>query len=758
MRNRIAHIYDDAQSWRTDGERQSLDTRPKMRLLGLFAAMLLPFLAITGRLAYLQVVLGEQYIAQGEYLAKTVEPIPSRDGRILTSDGRVLAYDVQQFSVYVHYRWLEEPPNGRWLRSQAFSRLSRRERRDKEKLESAKQQVLADRETMWSRLATITKSDSAELSRRRSQIQKRVERIAESVERRRQAQRTSIEEIDATESLADIKHRSWSQRVWAMVVETLTTPPERGNADPIIVKEELDDHEIISGVTLDVAGDIESHSERYPGVRIEVSTRRAYPEGGMAAHVVGSRLNVHAEDIAHRQKQFPEGDPLDYREGDRIGKTGVERTYDTVIRGVRGRRQVFRNRQGEIIRTEDLRQPRVGDDIVLTLDYGLQRHTEELLDRAIRERWELTNVQLTSFASEEAGKQAGGCIVAMDVRTGAILAAASAPRFDLESIINPNPETWAQLMNDPRRPFFPRPAHMTLPPGSVFKALTAIALLESGAVEPRQPFFCRGYLDNPDGHRCFIFRHHGVGHQNVTLKDALSRSCNVYFFDAARRLGPEPILTWAKRFGFGGPSGVDLPGEKAGHLPVPHDDWEKLFRKNNSRRLQRWYPGDTLGLAIGQTRLTVTPIQVARMMAAIANDGQLVTPHVVRDIGTARFGDSDIDNRSRAQTAFPIPGLSRGTLKVIREGLEQVVAHPRGTGHRTVRLKNIAIAGKTGTAEVGSAKGDHAWFAGYVPADKPRVAFCVVLEHAGSGGKFAGPVARELVRGMIERGIVEPDR
>jgi penicillin-binding protein 2 len=289
---------------------------------------------------------------------------------------------------------------------------------------------------------------------------------------------------------------------------------------------------------------------------------------------------------------------------------------------------------------------------------------------------------------------------------------------------------------------------MAIPPGSVFKALSAIALLESHVIDPDAPFGCQGFLRHPNHFRCYIYRHHGVGHGDTRLVDALTRSCNVYFYQAAERLGPKPFVHWARQFGFGRPTGIDLPGERGGNLPDPDP-------AHGQRRLP-WYRGDTLGLAIGQARLTVTPLQIARMMAAIANGGELVTPHVVTTGGAARITGPEVDSAD-ARTRMQTTGALRENLARVREGLSRVVSHPRGTGYKSVRMSQISIAGKTGTAEV-QGHGDHAWFAGYVPADRPRIAFAVVLQHAGTGGKVAGPVARQFVEGLLALGVLKPER
>jgi penicillin-binding protein 2 len=394
--------------------------------------------------------------------------------------------------------------------------------------------------------------------------------------------------------------------------------------------------------------------------------------------------------------------------------------------------------------------------VILSVDVPLQRTAQALLRSALTRR-------PAQHADPDAATS-GGAIVVMDVRTGAVLAAASEPGFDPNAFSRNDTGELKKMLADAAGPMFDRVTRMALPPGSVFKPLTAVALLESG-VDPREPYFCRGYLHQPDRWRCQIFARFGQGHESLGLIDALAYSCNVYFFHHAGRVGPDPLTHWAARFGFGRPTGIDLPDESGGFLPTPLNI--------RSHEGHTWREGDTRALAVGQGSLTATPLQIVRLMAAIANGGYLVTPHVVRSVGLlmdesiSNEEDANADSVSAAN-AFPdeievpapqrIDGLSRQTLGTIREGLQRVVAAPEGTAHDTVYLDDIAIAGKTGTAESGKDREDHAWFAGYVPADAPRVAFVVVLEHAGDGGAEAGPVAQRLVMRMQQLGYFDASR
>ncbi|MBW3541190.1 MAG: hypothetical protein KY476_13055, partial [Planctomycetes bacterium] len=672
---------------------------------------------------------------------------------------RVLAHDVERFAVLINYRWTQEPPDPLWLKRQALERLSRAERADDRKVEAATEAILAERRAMWRRLSELTGVSLAELQSERQAIQNRVERMVAAVEERRGAVHAAAK---AAEPEIPADASAW-ERAWNTVVTTLTTSPERADLDPLTLPEQDANHRLLDGLSLEVAAEIESHPEMFSGLSTERTSRRRYPEQTIAAHVVGVRRPIADEELAARQARFEGDDPLDYRPGDRQGQTGVEAHYERLLRGRRGLRRVVRNGRGEIVASEVVRHPQPGRDLVLTLNLELQRRMEQALDETLGPS--ATTVEEAPVIRDDAS--AGAALVALDVRTGAVLAAVSAPRFDLEVLAEPDADSWRQIVEDPRRPLFDRATRMAVAPGSTFKALTAIALLESG-LDPDATIFCRGYLDTPNRYRCYTYRHYGYGHGDTNLSDALARSCNVYFFSAAREVGPEPLVEWAGRFGFGRPTGIDLPGEEAGTLPAPPRERIRLAAANVDGSLRdpdsgrgatglHWYPGDTLGLAIGQSRLTTTPLQVARLMAAIGGDGRLVTPHVVRGFAQPQTADSS-EQSWPVREAAPIAGLSAETLRRVREGLERVVADPRGTGYKQVRLKEVAIAGKTGTAEVGPGRRDHAWFAGYVPADRPKVAFAVVLEHGGSGGSDAGPLARRLVQELLALGIIEAAR
>ena len=736
MRNRADNPYRTGDAAGRSYADSRIDRHPALRIWGLFGIFLVAVLTIASRMAYVQYSLSDRFAAELDRTVERLEPIPSHNGRIIAADGEVLAEDREIYGLKVHYRWLEEPVDPAWLKGQALARLDRQARRDAQRVAREQQRVVEMRAELWSRLASLLRLDLKDLVARRREIQQRVEHIYQGVEQRR-----SEKWDDSLKQAApDASPKTTWEAGWRAVVAALTTPPVREAVEPLVIREQLDYHLLVSDVSLETRVEIESHLELYPGTRIGVTTRRVYPQGDVAPHLVGYRTPIDEGLVKGRRQQFPQGDPLDYQAGDRVGKMGLERYYERHLRGLRGMRKLVLDRRGEVLRSEVVREPRFGQDLVLSLSLPLQRSAEELLDDVLK----------NEHADETNGKPlpspAGGVLVAIDARTGAVLAAASAPRFDLRLLVERDPTVWKQILADPRKPLFHRATEMALPPGSIFKVLSAVAFLESGRLDPGREFQCQGYLDDPDHYRCLIYRNFGVSHGAINLVDALARSCNVYFFAAARRIGGGPIFDWAARFGFGQPTGIDLPGERSGTLPA---GLSSRASRDSSRN-------QALQLSIGQGKLTVTPLQIARLMAAVANGGNLVVPRLVDSAGPTLIEETESgDAVAGPFDARPIPELSSRTLEWVRLGLAHVVSDRQGTGYKTVRLNEVAIAGKTGTAEQGGQKPDHAWFAGYVPADKPKIAFVVVLESAGSGGHAAGPVARRFVQAMLAHGLLE---
>jgi len=691
-------------------------------------------IAVFSRVVALEWFYGEAYRAEAARPMERTSHAPGVRGRILARDGTVLAYDREILSLAVEYRYLEQPPDARWLEKLARRRLPIKDRRRRERVAAEIDRVRADLTEKDHRLAKLCERTVDDLRRRGAAIQGRVSQISQRVNQRRHER--FMARIGGRGASKPAESSSWLQ--W---LETIAFPPDDETAPQrIAVVEELEHHVVFRDVSLDVVAQIESHPELYPGARIVTERRRTYPAATLAAHVVGHLGPVGADDLLAKADDDERRATIVYAACDEVGKLGAERRFEPILHAASGTEIERTDRGGRWLETEQRQAAGVGRDLVLTIDPALQRTAESLLDSSLLRR-------RAGFKSEQLAS--GGAVIVLDVANGAILASASAPRFD-PNAFSGDSETVTAILNHPGNALFDRVTRMALPVGSVFKVLTAVALIETGTLEAHEPFECRGYLHSPDAQRCQIFRRFGMGHGEVTLVDALARSCNVYFFHHAGEMGPDPLVDWATRFGFGRPTGVDLPEEASGNLPSPVAP--------RAAGGSAWRIRDTQALAIGQSELTATPLQVARLMAAIANGGRLVTPHVAARLGLPESAaDSFDDDRLAAllEVAAPreIAGLSAVTLETVRNGLSRVVASPDGTAHRTTFLDSVAIAGKTGTAETGSGE-DHAWFAGYVPAASPRIAFVVVLEHAGNGGESAGPVVKRLVMRLEELGYL----
>jgi penicillin-binding protein 2 len=687
----------------------TVDPRARLRRLGIGFALLSAIVA--ARVVSLEVVYGDAYRAEAERPIEREIALPAVRGRILAADGTVLAYDEPTVSLAVQYRWFEEPADRDWLRRTARARLSRAERRDEARLAGEQERVLAERRDLHAQLAKLGGMSLAEFDARAGDVQRRVERIAESVNRRQQeafASRTTSDSPDADDS--------WSARARTFLEKVLIAGEPDVPPAHVTVTEELIEHPLCDSLSLAAVAEIEAHPDQYPATRIVHGTRRRYPGGQLAAHLLGY---------------------LGPSDGRQAGQVGIERQYESILRGTPGLLVERSDHGGRRIDQRAAREPVPGRDVVLAVQPAIQRLAEGALDDALTLR--------RRMATGRDDEDAGGAIVVLDVERGQVLAAASAPRFDPHDLADAREsQRW---LADPAKPLFDRPLKMAIPPGSVFKTLTSIALLESGTVAPDQPFECRGYWQRPDRQRCLIFKQHGIGHGQVDLRTALATSCNVYFFHFANELGPESLIDWTLRCGFGQRTGIDLPGEMRGFVPTPANvgSWSK----------ERWSRADTQALAIGQSALAVTPLQIARLMAAVANGGRLVTPRVATGLALSESpADATDESVIVPGEQRPIEGVHASTLKAVRAGLEAVVNDPQGTAHKTADDPTVSLAGKTGTAETGAGHGDHAWFAGYAPADRPQVAFVVVLEHAGSGSETAAPIAKRLVLELARRGLL----
>ncbi len=476
---------------------------------------------------------------------------------------------------------------------------------------------------------------------------------------------------------------------------------------PVTVRENLD---------WKTAARIEVNAPDLPGIMIDVGQSRSYPHGADLAHVLGYVAAVSPDDQT--------GDPLLELPGFRVGKAGLEKIHDLALRGKGGSSQVEVNAYGRVIRELERREGEPGAEVQLTIDMGLQR-----------------------MVSERLGEESAAAVV-LDIHTGEVLAMASTPAYDPNAFNKglSSPE-WQALVSNPRAPLTNKAIAGRYAPGSTFKMAVLLAALEKGIVTEDSEVFCSGFMELGNA-RFHCWKKHG--HGLVNAKSAITQSCDVYFYEIARRTGIERIAAMAKRLGFGSQLGVDLPGERAGLVPTPK--WKRGALEAG------WQKGETVITGIGQGYLLVTPLQLAIMTARLVNGGFAVTPSLTRAVSRAAPG------KNEASVPFESLNLRPRHLDLVREAMNDVMNSPFGTARRArIDKPEWAMGGKTGTVqvrritkaerEVGVIKNkdlpwkerDHALFVGFAPIDNPRYAVSVVIEHGGSGSKAAAPIARDIL-------------
>jgi penicillin-binding protein 2 len=687
----------------------------------MMAAFFALSLTVYGRLIALELKDGPDYRSQAEAPIVRRHSTAAVRGSILARDGTPLAYDQPTISLALQYRWLQEPADDRWLRRTARGRLTAAERRDPKHVAAETQAVLAERRELWHKLADLCGMNDDAWHERCAKIQRRVESLVAVANSRRQSRYDATSPHSSAKDSSDADDGLLSV-VGQSIVDALFASDDSTNNTDVIIADEVSEHVICDEVPLSAVAEIEGHSQRYPGTKLITTYRRVYPEADLAAHTLGYLGKVNPNELDK------------YDADDVVGRAGIERQYEKVLQAHRGLVIDRLDGRGSVIESTTLGEASAGSDITLTIDPALERTTQSLVDQAIERR--------LPVGDDRIDHASGAAILVMDIRTGAILAAASGPRFDPNGFARGENGSINRWLADPARPLFDRTVQMAIPPGSVFKIVSAAALLDAG-VDPQSPFECQGYLHQPDALRCAIYRHTGAGHGPVTMDDALARSCNVYFFHYAEQLSVGPLMDWARRFEFGGATGIDLPGESRGGLSA--------VDRNDAKPPAL----DPRLFVIGQGPITVTPLQIARMIAAIANGGYLVAPHVAEQIIHHDANGVSASDRAKSIPVAPpkiISGLSEKSLAAIRKGLSEAVADEQGTAHATIELENLAVAGKTGTAQTGAGQPEHAWFAGYAPADRPQVAIVVVIEHAGDSAPATGPVAKRLFERMDELG------
>jgi penicillin-binding protein 2 len=468
-------------------------------------------------------------------------------------------------------------------------------------------------------------------------------------------------------------------------------------------------------ITPDEQAFIEAHRNELPELETRDEQRRLYPRDGFAAHLIGYVGEVSEEDLNSSKFDF-------YEPGDVVGKSGVEQTYDSLLRGTDGSRDVIVNSHGKEVGQLGQVLAKPGQDVKLTIDLDLQRVAEQAME----------------------GKN--GALVAMDPHTGEILAMVSRPTFDPNQFaVRLTKNYWSQIINDPNHPLMNKTIQAQLAPGSTFKVIMTLAGLEENVAQDMH-VNCQGGATFY-GHFFGCDQHHGA----VDIHNALPFSCDTFYYTLANKLGIDTIARYGTEVGIGVKTGIDLPDEAAGIMPS--EAWKMKSQH------EKWYAGETISVGIGQGAIEVTPVQLARAIGGIASGGVLRRPHVVFDNELSK------DQLDAVESSFPGSGnktipLTTANWQIITDDLANVMG-PGGTG-AAVRLQGIDFAGKTGTAQVVSHSAGakslgagneraNAWFVGMAPRRNPDIVVAVLVEHGGWGGTASAPIAAQVINAFVTK-------
>ncbi len=468
-----------------------------------------------------------------------------------------------------------------------------------------------------------------------------------------------------------------------------------------------------NSISRDQLAVIEAHKFDLPGIQIDIEPIRYYIYKKTAAHLLGylGEINI---------KELKSGNYPNVKSGDSIGKYGIEKSFQKYLHGKRGGRQIEVDANGRIIKVLRTIEPVPGFDLNLTLDLELQRTAEKMLENR------------------------DGAVVAIDPANGDILVMASNPSFDQNDFIGGiTTQKWAALISHPGKPMNNKAIQAEYPPASTYKIITSFAALEEKHIDINTTVFCPGFLKYGNRkYRCWK----KYGHGNMNISEGLEQSCDVFYYQAGIKTGVDALAQYAMGCGLGAKTGIMLGNERRGLIPTAA--WKK--RRFN----EPWQGGETLSIAIGQGFNLVTPLQMAVFIAAVGNGGTLYRPRIVKSIEAS---DGKIIKKIDPEIKGGLPA-SKETLDIVKNALFQVVQGAHGTA-RGIRLKDVDIAGKTGTAQVFSIKKgeeikseeleyslrDHAWFVCYAPADDPVIAIAVMIEHGEHGSSAAAPVAGALI-------------
>lgn len=489
---------------------------------------------------------------------------------------------------------------------------------------------------------------------------------------------------------------------------------------PIIIAED---------VSSELIAELSEQNSKFPGIDISTETVREYKNGSLASHILGYIGKI-SEDEYKEKKDTYENDDI-------IGKTGIEYVFEKYLKGTDGTKQIDMSVDGTITGEYVEKEAVAGSDIVLTIDSNLQKIAEDALEANIN--------KISSGGFSKTYQAEGGSVVVMKVDTGEVLALASYPDFEPQDFVGGiSNSNWNKYRDDERHPLLNKAIQSAYAPGSIFKMVTAIAGLETGTITITEKINDIGVYPKYTNQQCWYYTSYKKGHGWLNVSDAIKHSCNYFFYEVGDRMGIDNLAKYAKYFGLGTKTGVELPNETSGTLASKEI---KAEIKSN----EKWYPGETLSAAIGQSYNSFSPIQIAKYICMLVNEGEKINPTIIKTIINA--DGTEVEKDEIKEYTNEILGtvsddsteeitINSEYLEAILEGMKSVTSETGGTAYSMFKHFNIEVGGKTGSAEAG--KNVNAWFVGFAPFEDPEIVVVVMVENGGHGN-YTAEVTKEIM-------------
>lgn len=496
--------------------------------------------------------------------------------------------------------------------------------------------------------------------------------------------------------------------------------------------------QIASDIKQETVAELSEKSSNFAGINIVEDSIRTYTSGSLASHIIGYIGNINEEEYKRLKDTYDRNDV--------IGRTGIESLFEDYLKGKSGEKQIDMAVDGTITAEYTTKEAVSGSSVVLTIDSNLQRVTEETLKNTIN--------KIASGGFPETIDTKAGSVVVMKVDTGEILAMASYPDFEPEKFVGGiSNSDWSSYRDNESKPLLNRAIQSQYAPGSIFKMVTATAGLETGAITIGEKIndigVYRYYQDKQP--ECWIYSDYGRGHGYLNVTGAIKNSCNYYFYELGRRVGIDNLSKYAKYFGLGKKTGIELPSESAGTL-ASKETKAKIMANATNESAKQWTGGETLSAAIGQSYNSFTPLQIAKYIATLVNSGKEVNPTIIKTILNADGTEETKENiKKYSNEKLGIANdeeiekleIKPENLSAILEGMRSVTSETGGTAYSVFRNFNIEVGGKTGSAQAGDGN-VNAWFTGFAPFDNPEVVVVAMVEK-GSHGSYTAEIARDIL-------------